>query len=133
MPKKSVYVVDDDSSVRRALSRLLRVAVFDVETFSNAEAFLASELPEPACLVVDVHLPGMDGVELQRCITERTRGLPVVTISGHGEEATRRRALDAGASAFLDKPFGDGELLDAIAQAMSTHSSPGAPESDEPL
>lgn len=119
VPGKSVYVVDDDGSVRRSLARLLKAAGFDVETFATAEEFLASRLPEPACVIVDIHLPGMDGVELQRRIAETARALPVVAISGHGEASTRQRSLDAGAAAFLDKPFSDDGLMDAIEKAIA--------------
>ena len=115
----SIFVVDDDASVRRSLARLLKVAGFDVETFGTAEEFLERNLPNPSCLIVDVHLPGMDGVELQHRIAETEGELPVVAISGLGEESTRQRSLEAGASAFLDKPFSDEELLDAIRKATA--------------
>ena len=116
MVRQAVFVVEDDGSVRRALSRLLRRAGFEVETFETAEDYLLSTLPEPACLVIDVHLPGMNGIELQRHLSG---GLGVVTISGHGGRRTRTRALEAGAAVFLDKPFTETAMLDAIAQAMA--------------
>ncbi len=104
-------MVDDDDSVRRSLARLLRAAGFGVETFATAEAYLAAASPDPACLIIDMHLPGMDGIELQR----RLRGrLPVVAISGYGNELMRQKSLDARAVALLDKPFADSDLLDAI-------------------
>ena len=122
MEGASVYVVDDDASVRRSLARLLTVAGFDVETFGNAEEYLASDLPQPACLIVDVHLPGMNGIELQRRVAETSSGPPVVAISGHGEETSRQHSLAAGASAFLDKPFSDEALLGAIEKAIAARS-----------
>ena len=122
MPATSVYLVDDDASVRRSLSRLLRIAGYDVETFDSAEAFLASGRPLPACFVLDIHLPGIDGLELQRRLAASAAQVPVVAISGHGEENTRQRALDAGASAYLDKPFSEAALLDAIGQALASGS-----------
>ena len=117
-----VFVVDDDDSLRRSVERLLRTEGYEVESFKTAEAFLASEFPTPACLVLDMYLPGMDGDELQRHIAGTARELPVVAISAHGEEATRRRALDAGAAAFLAKPFNPAALLDAIERATAKPS-----------
>lgn len=122
MGRTSIFVVDDDASVCRSLARLLKVAGFEVETFGTAEEYLERGLPNPSCLIVDVHLPGMDGVELQRRIAESAAGLPVIAISGHGEETTRRRALEAGATTFLDKPFSDDALLDAIEKAIAATS-----------
>ncbi len=106
-----MFVVDDDDSVRRSLARLLRAAGFGVETFATAEAYLAAASPDPACLLIDMHLPGMNGIELQRRLEGR---LPVVAISGYGEEPMRQESLDEGAVAFLDKPFADSDLLDAL-------------------
>lgn len=123
MAHKSVFVVvDDDDSLRRSLERLLRAEGYDVETFRTAEDFLASGVQNPACLVLDVYLPGMDGVELQLHLAAAARELPVVMISAHGEELTRRRALDAGAAAFLTKPFNPSALLDAIDRATARFS-----------
>ena len=122
MLHKSVFVVDDDDSLRRSLERLLRAVGYDVETFRTAEDYLASEFPTPACLVLDVYLPGMDGVELQRHLAGTVSELPVVAISARSEEATRRRALDAGATAFLTKPFKPSTLLEAIERAMARSS-----------
>jgi len=113
---KTIVVIDDDASIRTALSRLLRASGFQVQTFESAEAFLATAGVAPACLVVDVHLPGMNGSELQ----ERLGGIfPVVAISGFGEDMTRKRALEAGAAAFLHKPFADAELIGAIERAVA--------------
>ena len=108
-------MVDDDDSVRRSLARLLRAAGFGVETFATAEDYVATASPDPACLIIDMHLPGMDGIELQRRLEGR---LPVVAISGYGEELMRQESLDAGAAAFLDKPFANSDLLEAIDRAI---------------
>src|SRR6185369_11526316 len=109
-----VVVVDDDASVRRALSRLLRSAGCAVETFGTASEFLARpEAPVPSCLVLDVRLPGMSGLDLQARLATDHRELPIVFITGHGSSKLRQRALNAGAVAVLDKPFDDQNLLDA--------------------
>jgi FixJ family two-component response regulator len=127
MPEKSplpeskaiVFVVDDDVSVREALERLLRVVGFEVETFASAQDFLAHRRANlPSCLVLDVRLPGLSGLELQNRIAEANREIPIVFITGHGDVPTSVRAMKAGAVEFLVKPFSDQDLLDAIQQAI---------------
>lgn len=114
-----VYVVDDDTSVRRALSRLMRACGLDVEVCGTANEFLASDHSHrPACLVLDVRLPGMSGVDLQRRLAACEPDLPIVVITGHGDEEIRRQMLQAGAVAFFAKPFDDRALVEAIRQAL---------------
>jgi len=114
-----VYVIDDDDSVRRSLSRLIRAAGWRVETFPTARAFL--EYPAPnrtACLVLDLQLPGVSGLELQTTLVRAGRDLPIVFITGHGDVPSSVRAMKGGAIDFLQKPFDDQELLDCISRAL---------------
>ena len=122
MVRLVILVVDDDDSLRRSLERLLLAEGYEVQSFKTAEDFLASSLPNAACLVLDVYLPGMDGVELQYQLARTGPRLPVVAISAHGEDSTGRRALAAGATAFLTKPFRPSDLLDAIERATAKAS-----------
>ncbi len=115
----TVYIVDDDASVRKALGRLIRSAGYDVEVFGGAAEYLAREAPKrPACLVVDIRMPGMTGVELQRTIEGTQMALPIVFITGHGDDAIREQSLAAGAVDVLYKPVGDDVLLAAIEKAL---------------
>jgi FixJ family two-component response regulator len=114
-----VFVVDDDDSVRRSLSRLIRSAGWRVETFPTAKSFLEYTPPNrPGCLVLDLQLPGMSGLELQRSLVEAGRDIPIVFITGHGDVPSSVRAMKGGAVDFLQKPFDDQELLDCIARAL---------------
>lgn len=114
-----VFVVDDDASMREALSSLIRSAGLQVTTFSSAKEFLRVNKPDvPACLVLDVRLPGMSGLELQRELNEARNEIPIVFITGHGDIPMSVRAMKAGAVEFLPKPFRDQDLLDAIRQAI---------------
>jgi FixJ family two-component response regulator len=111
MDGPGVSVVDDDEPVRQALSGLLRSAGFGVTTFASAEEFLASpHVATTGCLILDLRLPGMDGLELQRRLREAGRRLPTVFLTAHGDDDARSRALAGGALAFMPKPF-DGEAL----------------------
>ena len=115
-----VFIVDDDASVRKALGRLIRAAGYDVELFCCASEYLAREVPTPpACLLLDVRMPGMTGIELQQRIGGTQRDLPIVFITGHGDEAIREKTLAAGAVDVLYKPVDDQVLLAAIEQALS--------------
>jgi len=114
-----VYVVDDDISVREALSSLIRAAGFRVETFSSAREFLGqSPTDAPSCLVLDVRLPDQNGLALQQELTAGDNQIPIIFITGHGDIPTTVRAMKAGAVEFLTKPFQDQELLDAIHEAI---------------
>jgi FixJ family two-component response regulator len=119
-PPPLVFVVDDDPSVRRSLANLLESGDYAVETFGNAAQFLQrAEHPGPSCLVLDVRLPGLDGLGLQRHLAERGRGEQIVFITGHGDIPMGIQAMKRGAVDFLPKPFGDDQLLDAVARALA--------------
>lgn len=118
-PRAAVFVVDDDASVREALRSLLRSAGFGVETFASAQEFLARTPSDlPGCLVLDVGLPDLSGLELQQRMAAMNREIPIVFITGQGDVPTSVRAMKAGAVEFLTKPFGERDLLDAIRQAI---------------
>jgi FixJ family two-component response regulator len=118
-PAATVFVVDDDASVRAALAALIRSAGLKVETFASAREFLArAPARVPSCLVLDLRLPGLSGLDLQSRMGELNLEIPIVFITGHGDIPTSVRAMKAGAVEFLTKPFLDRDLLDAIAQAI---------------
>jgi FixJ family two-component response regulator len=113
-----VFVVDDDISVRESLELLIKTAGWSPEMFSSAREFLARPRPTvPCCLVLDVSLPGLNGLELQQQLAERA-DMPIIFITGYGDVPMSVRAMKAGAIEFLTKPFKDDVLLDAIRQAM---------------
>ena len=118
--RPKVYIIDDDESVRRSLQRLVRCADYEVEVVATSEAYLALAAPgRSSCLVVDMRMPGMSGLDLQRIIAGTSHDRPVVFVTGHGDEALRREAMARGAVDVLFKPL-DGEvLLDAIARALA--------------
>src|ERR1700682_1081028 len=121
-PDAIVFVVDDDASVREALGSLIRSAGLKVETFASAQEFLARAPSDvSSCLVLDVRLPGLSGLDLQSRMAEINREIPIVFITGHGDVPTSVRAMKAGALEFLTKPFLDQDLLDAIAKAIKRH------------
>jgi len=122
-----VFVVDDDQSTRESLSNLLRSMGLNVQTFASAHEFLTSPRPNvPSCLVLDVQLPGCSGLELQQELAQGHAPLPIIFITGHGDIPMTVRAMKAGASEFLTKPFRDEDLLTAVAQALH-HGRPRAP------
>ncbi len=122
--KAIVYVVDDDLSVQEGLERLLHAAGWEVETFASAKEFLAHRRENiPSCLVLDVGLPGLSGLDLQKRILEANRELPIVFITGHEDVPTSVRAMKAGAVEFLVKPFSEEDLLEAINQAIKRDRS----------
>jgi FixJ family two-component response regulator len=114
-----IFVVDDDLLMRKALSTLIRSAGLNVAVFSSATEFLAQKFPGvPACLVLDVYLPDMNGMELQQELARRQINIPIIFITGHGDIPMSVRAMKAGAVEFFPKPFRDQDLLDAIQQAI---------------
>jgi FixJ family two-component response regulator len=115
-----VYVIDDDASLLRALRRLLAAGGFRVCTFSSAEDFLESATMTPACLVLDVHLGGLSGLDLQEHLLASGRKIPVVFITAHDDALTRERAQRAGAVDYLRKPFNDELLIAGIQRALDT-------------
>jgi FixJ family two-component response regulator len=117
---RRISIVDDDSSIREALKSLMRSVQFDVEAFASAEEFLASQrLDDTACLILDVTLPGMSGFELQNQLNLEQRGIPIVFITAHADEASRKRALNGGAVDFLSKPVRREKLFRAIESAIN--------------
>ncbi len=117
-----VCVVDDDVSVREGLADLIRSAGWAVEAFASAHEFLARDQSvAPSCLVLDVRLPGLSGLDLQNRLVELGAGIPIVFITGHGDIPMSVRAMKAGALEFLTKPFAPQELLDGIARAVERH------------
>lgn len=115
-----VYVVDDDDSVCRALARLFRSVGLSAETFPSAKALLDHPPPDrPACLILDIRLPGPSGLDLQETLSRAGRDLPIVFITGHGDVPTTVRAMKGGAVDFLQKPFNDQELLDCVQRALA--------------
>ena len=112
-----VHVVDDDEAVRRSLAYLLRTAGHVVYTWASGEAFLAGMTAGPACVLLDVRMPGIDGPEVQRQLAARGLALPVIVMTGHGDIATAVQAMKAGAIDFLEKPFESATLRKALATA----------------
>ena len=111
----TVFIVDDDTSVRTALKRLIQYLGFKVETFDSAQAFLKRESHDgPACLVLDIRMPGMSGIELQQQLTKAELGIPIIFITGHGNIPMSVKAMKAGAVDFIEKPFENQKLIDAI-------------------
>jgi len=118
-PSPIVFVVDDDASIREALGSLIESAGLSVETFASAQEFLRHKRPQtPACLVLDVRLPGLSGLELQRKLAPASKRIPIIFITGHGDIPMSVQAMKAGAVEFLPKPFNDDQLLAAIEQAI---------------
>ena len=118
-PIPTVFVVDDDVSVRESLESLIRVAGWRPKVFASAREFLAfPRVNAPGCLVLDVSLPDLNGLELQRDVAADRLDLPIIFITGYGDIPTTVRAMKAGAAEFLTKPFDDGVLLDAVKHAI---------------
>lgn len=114
-----VFVVDDDELIRDSLEQLVKSVGLKVETFSSAQAFLDTGLPDkPSCLVLDIRMPGMSGLDLQDELEKRDFSIPIIFITGHGTVPMSVRAMKAGAVDFLQKPFEDQELLDTIHRAI---------------
>src|SRR6266852_6811912 len=115
-----IYVVDDDASVRDAVGRLVRSAGWKVETFASAQAFLASRWVDvPSCLMLDVQLPGLSGLDLQQRLAKLGARVSIIFLTGHGDIPTSVRAIKAGALEFLTKPFADEDLLNAIRDGIA--------------
>ncbi len=114
-----IAVVDDDAAIREAIESLLRSVGLRAEAFASAQDFLQSgRLQDTACLIVDVRMPRMSGLELQQQLTTAQCPMPIIFITAHGDAETRARALRAGAVDFLDKPFSDEALLKAVQAAL---------------
>jgi FixJ family two-component response regulator len=114
-----VFVIDDDASVRRSLSRLLRSFSFEVETFASAELFLERDPYEGVgCIILDIRMPGMSGMVLQEKLSQVHKAMPVIFVTGHGDIPTSVQAMKKGAVDFLIKPFDDKDLLQAVRRAI---------------
>jgi two-component system response regulator FixJ len=113
-----VYIVDDDSAVRDSLRMLLESAGHEIRSYNSAQSFLSDAEMESGCLIVDIRMPGMSGLELQEELTRRNVPLPVIVITGHGEVPLAVRAMAAGAVDFIEKPFDDQRMLGSIARAL---------------
>jgi FixJ family two-component response regulator len=123
-----ISVVDDDEAVRRTTTLLIESFGFRAATFESAEAFLQSgHLHDTSCLVVDVQMPGMSGLQLQSHLAAAGRGIPIIFITAYESNDFRRRAMKAGAAAFLGKPFSDEQLLQTIHSALEHHSENSTP------
>src|SRR5215475_995144 len=121
-----ISVVDDDASVRESLQGLIRSFALAVEAFASAEEFLNSyRLPDTRCLILDVRMPGMSGLELQRRLAAEFPELPVIFITAHGDGAARLQALKGGAVDYLFKPFREEALFEAIHAALKMTDAPG--------
>jgi FixJ family two-component response regulator len=118
---KVVVIVDDDESIRGSLGGLMKVAGLPALTFASAEEFLTSgEEKRTGCLIADIRMPGMSGLELQAKLNEAHQRIPIIFITAHGDEKLRLQALRAGAVEFLTKPFDDEALLDSVRAALET-------------
>ncbi|HYW74234.1 MAG TPA: response regulator [Pyrinomonadaceae bacterium] len=116
-----ISIIDDDQSMSRMLNRVMTALGFEVLSFESAEEFLKSHaLVESACLILDVNLPGMSGVDLQRQLNDSGPRIPIVFISGQADDATKRLALEAGAAGFFSKPF----KIEALLAAVRTVNTP---------
>ncbi|MGH7836599.1 MAG: response regulator transcription factor [Candidatus Binataceae bacterium] len=112
--------MDDDESVRDGLDSLLRSLGYETALFVDAESFLASaRLPDFACLILDLQMPGMNGLGLQRQLSRASRAIPIIFVTGHPDEETRKQALSAGAVGYLSKPFSEAELLGAVQSTLA--------------
>ena len=116
-----VFVVDDDSSFRRSTELLIRAAGLDVQSFGSAEEFLRSHRPDvPSCLILDVRLPHLSGLDLQRQLFKTDEQIPIIFITGHGDIPMTVQAMKSGAAEFLTKPFREQELLDAVRRGIDS-------------
>ena len=124
MSEQTIYIVDDDEAVRDALALLISSVGYRVQTFDNAKTFLSHSLkPYSGCIVLDIRMPEMSGLDLQRALCEKNMPLPIIFITGHGDVPMAVQAMKAGAIDFLQKPFRDQELLDRIQQAIAHNQS----------
>jgi FixJ family two-component response regulator len=116
----TVFVVDDDAAVRKSLVRLLKSADYFAESFASADEFLEcwKKNPVPGCVLLDIQMPGLDGLQLQDKLQNSTDGIPIIFITGHGDIPSSVKAMKAGAVDFFPKPFNDEDLLQAIREAI---------------
>ena len=130
-PGSVVFVVDDDRSMREALQLLMRSVNLNTQTFASPREFLAASRPEvPACLILDVRLPGSSGLDLQQQLLDASIDIPIIFITGHPDVRTSVRAMKAGAIEFLTKPVSDQELIDAVHHALNRDRAQRAERAD---
>jgi FixJ family two-component response regulator len=123
-PPATVFIVDDDAAVLKGLARLLRSARFNVQAFGSPQEFLAQHDPRaPGCLVLDLAMPGLNGLELQAALTAKGSAIPIIFLTGHGDIPTSVQAMKRGALDFLTKPVNDGDLLKAVQVALEKDHS----------
>src|SRR5207248_3909781 len=131
-PNSLFFAIDDDQSVRKVINRLLRSAGYDAEMFSSAADFLArNPYPGPSCLIVDVRMPGLNGIDLQKTLIQRRRQEQLVFITGHGDIPMCARAMKAGAVDFLPKPFKPKQLLESVERALTRSAEQRRRESEK--
>jgi FixJ family two-component response regulator len=117
---ETICIVDDDASMRKALERMFRASRFEVETFESPAAFLARERdPSPSCAVLDLRMPGLDGISLHEQLRRAGRMIPVIFITGQGDVSSSVRAMKGGAIDFIEKPFESGDLIAAVRRALA--------------
>jgi len=116
--KPIILVVDDDRAVRESMRALLESAGYRVNYYASAKIFLQSEIPAGDCLIADIRMPEMDGLELQEVLAKRGSGLPVIIMTGHGDVPLAVRAIKGGAIDFIEKPFDDEKLLESVRKAL---------------
>ena len=120
--RRIIHLVDDEESIRRSAGFMLRTSGFTVETYESGDAFLkVAKDAEPGCILLDIRMPGMDGLEVQQALAERGVTMPVVMLTGHGNVDLCRRAFKGGAMEFLQKPVDDDVFLDAVQAAVRLH------------
>ena len=120
-PEPTVYVVDDDENVRNSLSQLAEAVGLNVKTFPSAQKLLDSDdYSYPGCLVLDIRMPGMSGLELQRELKDLSSNIPIIFITGHGDIGIASEAFKNGAIDFIEKPFRDQVLLEAVNRAIKS-------------
>lgn len=120
--KSSILIVDDDEDVRDSLAALLQTAGYSVHTFASAKALLLHDLSKDGCLIVDIRMPEMDGLQLQEELNARSIDLPVIIITGHGDVPLAVRAMKAGAVDFIEKPFDDELMIRSVERALQIAS-----------
>ncbi len=128
----TIFIVDDDADVRDSLRALLESADFGVADFSSAKAFLAAPVPRGGCMIVDIRMPDMDGLELQEELVKRNVDIPVIVVTGHGDVPLAVKAMKAGVIDFIEKPYDDELLLDSVRRALATSSGQRRPLSVDP-
>jgi len=132
LQSRKISIVDDDESIRKATRALLRSVGYQVETFASAELFLESNaLPDTDCLVLDIRMPGIDGLELQRRLNDANSQIPIIFVTAHNDKSHRTTAMDGGAANFFHKPFEANEFVAAVEAALERRSRFEAPQSEK--